>query len=411
MFFIVKTVLNNTNMKPAKYLLLVLFFLLSIILFTRAPQVLAATSPSLTDSSGYSVLGGAAVTNTGTTTTNGAVGVSPGTSITGTATLTAGGGIQSNNASAIAAQADTVSVFGALDAGANADANCIGGIYPSGTDLTTISPLGPGVYCSAGSFLLTGNLTLSGTTGVWVFKTVSTLITSAGSSVTGGDPCNVWWRIGSAATLGTTTSFIGNIVTADVADTTALQTGATLNGRVLAQASATVTLDTNTITGPTCTASTTTTSTTSTALAPVDYTSAPNPPCPPIPVGIVAPNIIESRRVDTNSIFLSWGPYSGTDRFIVRYGPTNGNWLYNTDVTGFSTTLGNLPSDTPFWVQVAARNDCQIGEYGESRLVGGSSPMLPNTGNGSLVSNTPWYLYALVFSGVSVFLVLVQRRH
>ncbi len=218
-------------------------------------KVLAATSPILVGSAGYSVLGGQAVTCTGSATTTGAVGVSSGTSLTGfglSPLCTAGGGTQNNNASAIAAQADNLSAFGVLDAGANADANCIGGIHTSGTDLTTLSPLVPGLYCSAGSFLLTGNLTLSGTSGVWVFKTVSTLITSPGSSVTGGDPCNVWWRIGSSATLNTTTSFIGNILALN--GTTALETGATLNGRVFAQDAGTVTLDANTITGPTCAA-------------------------------------------------------------------------------------------------------------------------------------------------------------
>src|SRR5947199_170032 len=87
-------------------------------------------------------------------------------------------------------------------------------LYAGGAgDLTTTVPAGvaPGVYCSTSSFSLSGNLNLTGS-GVWIFKTVSTLITLPGSSVTGGDPCDVWWRIGSSATLDTTTSFIGNIL-------------------------------------------------------------------------------------------------------------------------------------------------------------------------------------------------------
>lgn len=235
--------------------ILLTFGALVAALFVSAPVANAATSPTLTAAASYSVLGGAAVTCIGSTTTTGDVGVSPGASLTGfPVPCIAGppGTTNINDASAIAAQADRLVAYGVLDAGDNADANCIGGIYPSGTDLTTLSPLVPGVYCSAGSFLLTGNLTLTGSTGVWVFKTVSTLVTSPGASVTGGDACNVWWRIGSAATLNTTTSFLGNIVTGDVADTTALMTGATLNGRVLGGDAQTVTLDANTITGPTC---------------------------------------------------------------------------------------------------------------------------------------------------------------
>jgi Ice-binding-like len=205
-------------------------------------NVLAATSPALVGSAGYSVLGGTTVTCTGSTTTSRAVGVSPGTSITGfPSPCTAGGGTHSNDASAIAAQADILTAFGTLDQTCD---------HTYGAqDLTLLSPLGPGVYCSTSSFTLSGNLKLTGS-GVWIFKTVSALTTSPGSSVTGGDPCNVWWRIGSSATLATTTSFIGNILPLN--GVTALETGATLNGRVLAQPAGTVTLDSDTVTGPTC---------------------------------------------------------------------------------------------------------------------------------------------------------------
>lgn len=108
----------------------------------------------------------------------------------------------------------------------------------------------PGVYC-ADTFTLTGVLTLTGN-GVWIFKSASTLITSTGQSVptvTGGDPCNVWWRVPSSATISTDASFIGNILA--VLDIQ-LQTRASLNGRALSQTAGAVTLDTNTITGAAC---------------------------------------------------------------------------------------------------------------------------------------------------------------
>src|SRR5579872_6676720 len=142
-------------------------------------NVFAATSPTLVGSAGYSVLGGAAVTCTGSTTTTGAVGVSPGSSITGfPSPCVAGGGTHSNDASAIAAQADALTAFGTLDQTCD---------HTYGAqDLTLLSPLTPGVYCSTSAFTLSGNLTLTGS-GVWIFKTVSTIITSPGSSVTGGD--------------------------------------------------------------------------------------------------------------------------------------------------------------------------------------------------------------------------------
>jgi len=209
------------------------------------PTADAATSPTLVGAAGYSALGGQAVTCTGSTTTTGAVGVSPLTSISGfPSPCSAGGGTHANDASAIAAQADALVTFGAL---AQPCDQTFGAV-----DLTVTFPagVGPGVYCSTSSFSLSGNLNLVGS-GDWIFRTVSTLITSPGSSVTGGDPCAVWWRIGSSVTLNTTTSFIGTIVAQNGVN--AMQTGATLNGRILVLAAGTLTLDANTISGPTCT--------------------------------------------------------------------------------------------------------------------------------------------------------------
>jgi type VI secretion system secreted protein VgrG len=63
-----------------------------------------------------------------------------------------------------------------------------------------------------------------------------------------GSPCNVWWKVVSSATIGSGTTFIGNIM---ALTSISLGTGATLNGRALAQTGA-VTLDNNTFTGATC---------------------------------------------------------------------------------------------------------------------------------------------------------------
>jgi hypothetical protein len=86
---------------------------------------------------------------------------------------------------------------------------------------------------------------------VFVFQTSSTLITASNSSVVftdGEATCNIFWKVGSSATLGTETSFEGNILA--LASITA-NTGANVEGRLLASTGA-VTLDTNTITGPYC---------------------------------------------------------------------------------------------------------------------------------------------------------------
>ncbi len=115
----------------------------------------------------------------------------------------------------------------------------------------------PGVYSFGGAATanLIGNLTLDGNgeaNPVWIFQASSTLVTASGSSVTlinGADSCNVFWQVDSSATIGTYTSFVGNIM-AD--QSIALQTGATLNGSALARIAA-VTLDHNTITKSDCT--------------------------------------------------------------------------------------------------------------------------------------------------------------
>jgi hypothetical protein len=82
---------------------------------------------------------------------------------------------------------------------------------------------------------------------VWVFKIASTLITGPGSTVSvinSGQACDVFWQVGSSATLGTTTTFVGNIL---ALTTITLQTNANLSGRALAQ-TGTVSLDSNTVT-------------------------------------------------------------------------------------------------------------------------------------------------------------------
>ncbi len=229
--------------------ILAVLLVLVVVLSMTSPSLgvnarpLSATSPTLGALASYSVLAGSTVTNTGSTTIYGDVGVAPGTAISGFPPGIVGppGTIQSNTASAIAAQADNLIVFGALDQTCDQTFGAV--------DLTTTFPegIGPGVYCSTSSFSLSGNLNLTGS-GVWIFKSVSTLITSPGSSVTGGDPCNVWWRVGSSATLDTTTSLIGNIFALTDIN---LNTGATLNGRAIAQTGQVV-MDSNTISGPIC---------------------------------------------------------------------------------------------------------------------------------------------------------------
>lgn len=256
--------------------------------------------------------------------------------------------------------------------------------------------LAPGVYC-ADEFTLSGTLTLTGS-GVWVFRSAATLITSGTANVVGGTACDVWWQVPSSATLGSNTSLKGNIL---ALTSISMVTGASLTGRALARNGA-VTLQSNTI-NQSCS---------SAAVLPISgpLTTAGSSSafCPPLASGVVAPIVVESRRVDADSVYLSWGPYSGSNTFNVRYGTTNGNWQYNVDVTGFSTTINNLPLNTPIWVQVAARNYCAIGTYGQSKLIGG--PGLPNTGLADQKNSNSSLILVGILSTISVFLVLIQRK-
>ena len=132
-------------------------------------------SPSLGAAESYSVLAGSIVTNTGPTTMPGNLGISPSIGVpphyTGFPPGIVGppGVIHDADADAAAAQADATAAFTFLDQGCDTT-------YAGVQDLTLVSPLGPGTYC-ADAFILTGNLTLSGS-GVWIFKSAATLTTS-----------------------------------------------------------------------------------------------------------------------------------------------------------------------------------------------------------------------------------------
>ncbi len=109
--------------------------------------------------------------------------------------------------------------------------------------------LPPGVYCFSSSAQLTGTLVLTGA-GPWIFQIGSTLTTATAAAVIvpPGGTCrasNVFWQVGSSATLGTATMFAGNILALTSITAT---TNATVAGRLLAINGA-VTLDTNDVSG------------------------------------------------------------------------------------------------------------------------------------------------------------------
>jgi hypothetical protein len=220
-----------------------------------APGASAAVMPvPLGTAASFVVLAGAGITNTGPTTLNGDLGTFPTPSVTGAGSMTITG---TNHAGDAVTQ-------GAKDALVTAYNNAAGQgpATPIAADLAG-QTLAPGVYNSASSIGLTGALTLNGggdPRAVFVFQAGSTLTTASASQVllvNGAQACNVFWQVGSSATLGTGSVFRGSILAlTDITVTTA----ATLEGRVLARNGA-VTLDTNTITRPQCAAGTSPTAT------------------------------------------------------------------------------------------------------------------------------------------------------
>lgn len=225
--------------------------LATAVVFSAAPiqSALAQTAPTLGTAQSFAVLAGTPnVTNTGPTVVSGNLGIHPAVAVTGFPPgIVIGGTIHAGDAVALQAKSDLTSAYNALDA-----QGCTF-TFANASDLVGLT-LGPGVYCSASSLFLSGTLTLDAQfdpNAVWIFKTGSTLITASGSTVriiNDGQHCNVFWKVGSSATLGTSSTFIGNIL---ALTSITLTTNAQVSGRVLAQNGA-VTMDTNTVAASTC---------------------------------------------------------------------------------------------------------------------------------------------------------------
>jgi hypothetical protein len=230
----------------------------------------AATAPGLGAAASYAVLGGQMVTNTGPSTIDGDLGVWPGTSVTNFPPgIVTGGTIHEGDSHAQLAQDAVTTAYNALSAqscSADLTAQDLGGMT-----------LTAGVYCFSSSAQLTGALTLDAegsADAVFIFKTVSTLTTASSSTVqviNGGTDCNVFWRVGSSAPIGTGTVFVGSIL---ALTSISLATGASVSGRALAR-NGEVTLQTNHVGFSDCAAPTATASPTPSTAATPSPTATP----------------------------------------------------------------------------------------------------------------------------------------
>jgi len=236
-----------------------------VLIVTAAGSLLAAVSLAfsaqapvgLGTAGNFAVLAGSAVTNTGPSVISGSLGLAPGSAVSGFPPgIVLNGTTQVANGVALQAKNDLVTAYNDA-AGRSSTATVAADL--AGETLT------PGVYTSASSLGLSGQLTLNAQgnpNAVFIFQAGSSLIVGSGSQINligGAQACDVFWQVGSSATIGTSSAFVGNIL---ALTSITMTTGATLQGSALARNGA-VTLDTNTITRATCAAGTTTTTTTS----------------------------------------------------------------------------------------------------------------------------------------------------
>ena len=229
---------------------------LAAVALIAAPVAFSAQAPvGLGTDGSFAVLAGSTVTNTGPSVISGSVGLDPGSAVTGFPPgIVLAGTTQVANGVALQAKSDLVTAYNDA-AGRSSTATVSADL--AGRTLTS------GVYTSASSLGLSGALTLDAQgdpNAVFVFQAGSSLIVGSGSQVNligGAQACNVYWQVGSSATIGTGAAFVGNIL---ALTSISMTTGATLQGRALARNGA-VTLDTNTITSPLCTGGSSSTST------------------------------------------------------------------------------------------------------------------------------------------------------
>ena len=231
--------------KKVKWMLVSLLAFAVILISPQQNAAAGQVPVNLRSAGSFAVLAATTITTTSGTTINGNVGLSPGSEFVKPAGVIVNGDIHLADPIASQAQGDLTTAY-------NNAAGRTTGVISQGPELGGLT-LAPGLYKSTNGFAITStNLTLDANgdaDAVWIFQMASTLNVGNGRQVIlagGAQAGNVFWQVGSSATLGTTVIFKGNILAFNAIS---INTGATLDGRALAS-NAAVTLDANILTRP-----------------------------------------------------------------------------------------------------------------------------------------------------------------
>ena len=392
----------------------VLLTLLLIVMMAVPAMGLEGSQPTvnLGTTSSFAVLAGSTITNTGTTTINGDaggnVGLHPGTVFTGQASATVSGAVYLADAAALQAKNDLVIAFD--DAAGRTPVTTI----PTELGGTTLTP---GTYDSAdGTFQITGTLTLDAQgdpDGVFVFKTASTLITASASNIkliNSARYCRTFWKVGSSATLGTTSHFVGHIF---ALESITANTGATVQGQLLARNGA-VTLDSNTITNGAC-----------------EVVHIPTPIPEPTPTPVPAPAILHvikhvindnghiavaadfDLHVKISGIDVAASPAPGVESPGTTYTLAAGTYQVSEDAFDGYTVSYNGDSDSSGNITLApggnktvtiTNNDIPVVVVTAPVTAPVTTPVATTVTGGQL-PKTSSYLYELLFGGAVLMLV------
>ncbi len=323
---------------------------------TQSTTASAAQAPvGLGTAAPFAVLAGTTITNTGATVISGDLGLSPGSAITGfpPGNVT-NGTVQAADATAAQAQSALTAAY--LDAAGRTPAT------PVSTDLGGLT-LAPGVYKSATAMSLTGTVTLDAhndPNAVFVFQMGSTLTTASSSSVAligGAQACNVFWQVGSSATLGTSTRFAGSLLALTSAS---VETGTTVAGRILSRNGA-VTLDDNVIDVPTCTTATTSTVPTTTTV-PTSTVPTTTVPTSTVPTTTVPTSTVPTTTVPPAAATTPPSNVAGVPVGLAGTASSGGGPATPSAVPGATTTHTGEPwaGSRPYDVAIAVFGLCLV---------------------------------------------------